>query len=193
MIRELLRAIGIGCIVAGGILYFTGEYQAETNAVEQAMQADIEKLQIELAKAKEELAIAQTASSVNTKETVQKENKHREVSSVSEKIIQQVLTIESGTNSTVVAAALESAGIIDDAGAFDAYLTNNGLSGKIQIGESFSRFHNGLPGTRKKNYDHQIKTASKKTYAFFDAVFYLFSSVSATFLIGCVTSDVFSS
>ena len=44
MIRELLRAIGIGCIVAGGILYFTDEYQAETNATEQAMQADIEKL-----------------------------------------------------------------------------------------------------------------------------------------------------
>ena len=135
MIRELLRAIGIGCIVAGGILYFTGEYQAETNATEQAMQADIEKLHIELAKAKEELAIAQTASSVDTKETVQKENKHREVSSVSEKIVQQVLTIEPGTNSTVVAAALESAGIIDDAGAFDAYLTNNSLSGKIQIGD----------------------------------------------------------
>ena len=36
-----------------------------TNATEQAMQADIEKLHIELAKAKEELAIAQTASSVD--------------------------------------------------------------------------------------------------------------------------------
>ena len=51
------------------------------------------------------------------------------------KSVQQVLTIEPGTNSTVVAAALESAGIIDDAGAFDAYLTNNNLSGKIQIGD----------------------------------------------------------
>ena len=89
-------------------------------------------------------------------------------------------------------AALENAGIIEDAGAFDAYLTNNSLSGKIQIGESLVDSSMDFQ-TIAKILRQQIKTASKNTYAFFDAVFYLVSSFQQHCLIGCVTSDVFSS
>ena len=50
-------------------------------------------------------------------------------------ILKTILTIENGSNSTVVSANLERLGIIEDAAIFDSYLEDNNLTGKIQIGE----------------------------------------------------------
>lgn len=132
MIRDLLRTIGMGCILAGGILYFTEGHEIDASVDTQDMQAEVEKLKSELAKAREELAIAQTTSSVNANDSTVVQVGD---SNLPEKTGQQVLTIERGANSVVVSAELERAGIIEDAAAFDAYLVANGLSIQLQIGE----------------------------------------------------------
>ena len=64
MIRDILRAVGIGCILAAGILYFTTDSKVPSDKDSQQLQATVEKLQSELAKTKELLATAQTTSSV---------------------------------------------------------------------------------------------------------------------------------
>ncbi len=132
MMRDVLRTIGFGCILAGAIVYFTTDSKEPTNAEEPQLQKEVSKLKSELAKTKEELAIAQTASSTDksTEQTVPEV-----VETTDEEDAVGILIIENGSNSTFVAASLESIGIIKDAVAFDTYLTDNGLSGKIQIGE----------------------------------------------------------
>lgn len=131
MIRDVLRTIGIGCILAGGILYFINDNEEVTIPEAPQLQDEISELQSELAKTKEQLAIAQTASSTE-KDVPQVEKKIEDADHTKPNLI-----IERGANSTFVATSLESLGIIQDAAAFDAYLTDNGLSNKIQIGEHY--------------------------------------------------------
>ncbi|HJF30195.1 MAG TPA: hypothetical protein K8V56_00220 [Sporosarcina psychrophila] len=139
MIRDILRAVGIGCLLAGGILFFTSDSKITSNADAQQLQLDVENLQSELAKTKELLANAQTTSTV--KESASEEEKSEESDATtsnptsSDTILKTILTIESGSNSTVVSANLERLGIIENAALFDAYLEDNNLTGKIQIGE----------------------------------------------------------
>lgn len=139
MIRDILRVLGGGCILAGGILYFTIESNSSTHSEMLQLQNKTEKLEKELMKTKEALAIAQTASAVKK---IPKEEKEIKGSKVSvnedfpkEPIINTILTIELGSNSSVVSATLERLEIIKDAALFDAYLVDNDLTGKIQIGE----------------------------------------------------------
>ncbi|WP_322555616.1 hypothetical protein [Sporosarcina beigongshangi] len=131
MMRDILRTLGASCILAGGILYFTPDNQEAANPDALQFKEEISKLKSELAKTKEELAIAQTKSS--TEKTDDKVEP--EVVEGDEDLNEQILIIESGSTSTLVAATLESLGIIQDAKAFDDYLSDNGLAGKIQIGE----------------------------------------------------------
>jgi len=135
MIRDVLRTIGFGCILAGAIIYFTSDSKEPVNAEVPQLQDELSKLKSELAKTKEELAIAQTASS--TEKSTEKPVPETVETTAVEDIdrTKPILIIENGSNSTFVAASLESLGIIQDAAAFDTYLTDNGLSGKIQIGE----------------------------------------------------------
>jgi len=142
MIRDILRAVGIGCILAAGILYFTIDSKVPSDNDTQQLQANVEKLQSELAKTKELLATAQTTSSV--KENVPKTEEEKSAGKEddvakstpsSDAIVKTVLTIENGSNSTVVAATLEELGIIENAAIFESYLEENNLTGKIQIGE----------------------------------------------------------
>lgn len=143
MIRDILRAGGIGCLLAGGILYFTVDSKIPSDEDTQQLQADVENLQIELAKTKELLATAQTTSSVieNAPKTGKEKagGKEDDVtennSSSSDTILKTILTIENGSNSTVVSANLERLGIIEKAAIFELYLEDNNLTGKIQIGE----------------------------------------------------------
>ncbi|MEK5038850.1 hypothetical protein [Sporosarcina sp. FSL K6-3457] len=124
--------MGIGCILAGGILYFTNNREEVVSPEVQQLQDEVIELQSELAKTKEELAIAQTSSS--TERDVQKVEVEEKIEEDSN---EPNLIIERGANSTFVTTSLESLGIIQDAAAFDAYLIDNGLSGKIQIGEYY--------------------------------------------------------
>jgi hypothetical protein len=128
MMRDVLRTLGFGCILAGGILYFTTDSKQPSSPEVPQLQDEVGKLKSELAKTKEELAIAQTASSVEKPSNEVVENEDVDLN-------MPVVIIENGSNSTFVATSLESLGIIQDASAFAAYLTDNGLAGKIQIGE----------------------------------------------------------
>ena len=111
MIRDIFHSIGIGCILAGGIMYFTDGSDHVSIDKTQQLQEQVDKLQSELAKTKEELAIAQTTSSVQDT-----------VPNKTDQTIKSVLTIEAGSNSTIVATELERLGIIDNVSAFDNYL-----------------------------------------------------------------------
>jgi hypothetical protein len=137
MIRDILRAIGIGCLLAGGILYFNTDSNNPSDVDAQQVQNEVVKLQSELAKTKELLAIAQTTSTV--KESAPGAEKEDDVtennSTSSDAILNTILTIESGSNSTVVSANLEKLGIIEDAASFDSYLEDMNLTGRLQIGE----------------------------------------------------------
>ena len=127
MMRDVLRMIGFGCILAGGILYFTeGSQDVDDNEVQQ-LQDEVIELKSVIAKTKEELAIAQTTSSTEKNSPKEPEKTDDNGNSI--------LIIEPGSNSTDVSKSLDSLGILQDAAAFDAYLADNGLSGKIQIGE----------------------------------------------------------
>lgn len=142
MMKDILRGVGIGCILAGGILYFTDS--ADTNTDSQSYKTQLDELQTELDKVKEELAIAQTATSTSREteakektdpDVNEKDGKSEKEQQTSEPITKIILSIESGSNSTSVAEKLEKAGIIENAKDLEAYLMENGLAGRIQIGE----------------------------------------------------------
>ncbi len=142
MIRDVLRAVGIGCLLAAGILYFTMDSKVPSDIDSQQLQATVEKLQSELAKTKELLATAQTTSSVkenapqaDAEKAGQKEHEVTESNSSSDAVLKTILVIEDGSNSTVVSANLERLGIIENAAIFESYLEEINLTGKIQIGE----------------------------------------------------------
>lgn len=129
--QSLLRTVGVACIIAGTVLYFTGSPNDNTkeNVAKSELQAEISDLKENLERTKEELANLQIATSA-AEETVN----HEEESS-SHSIIKTILRIESGTTSSSLSYELERSGIIKDTTEFDLYLSSNDLSGKIQIGE----------------------------------------------------------
>ncbi|CAM3122024.1 hypothetical protein FITA111629_04840 [Filibacter tadaridae] len=139
MIREVLRTIGVACIVAGGLLYFISSGDIGGQSDGKRLQVKLDQLQKELDQTKEMLAIAQTVSS-SEKKPVEQKKKKKEEKAISKTeptkpIVKTILTIDPGSNSAVVSALLERTGVIDDAAAFDAYLADNKLTGKIQIGD----------------------------------------------------------
>ena len=141
MIKLILRSVGIGCILAAGVLYFTNGDEEISSANDQKEQ--LKALQTELNRVKEELAVAQTRS-LSKDEDKTSSVPHTEVSetaeesvteTVNEPIVKSVLTIEPGSNSTTVADKLERSGILVDGSKLEQYLTDHQLSGRIQIGE----------------------------------------------------------
>src|SRR4051812_19534119 len=103
MIKDIVRGVGIGCILAGGILYFTNT-DPDTNDANK-YKAQLKEVQIELDTVKKELAIAQTltspkvegagssaANDENTKTTSDKVT-------TSNQITKAILTIEAGSTS----------------------------------------------------------------------------------------------
>ena len=60
MIRDILRTLGTGCLLAGGILYLTSNNHSSDGTDLQGMKEHISQLQNELDITKQELAIAQT-------------------------------------------------------------------------------------------------------------------------------------
>ena len=55
MIKEILRAVGIGCLIAGGILYFVQQQTSEGS-----LQKQLADSKEDVAILKKELAISQT-------------------------------------------------------------------------------------------------------------------------------------
>ncbi|WOV88847.1 hypothetical protein QWT69_07015 [Sporosarcina oncorhynchi] len=137
MIKLILRSVGIGCILAAGVLYFTNGDEEISSANDQKEQ--LKALQTELNRVKEELAVAQTLS-LSKEENKESsapliEESESVTETVTEPIVKSVLTIEPGSNSTTVADKLERSGILVDGSELEQYLTDHQLSGRIQIGE----------------------------------------------------------
>lgn len=140
MMKDILRGVGIGCILAGGILYFTNNDSNPSHAEQYKVQLD--ELQTELDSVKKDLAVAQTLSSSKTEKNDGKNPSIRESKtetetnseSASKPVTKIILTIEAGSTSTTVAEKLERSGIIDSAKELEQYLIDNGLAGRIQIG-----------------------------------------------------------
>ncbi|WP_252502943.1 endolytic transglycosylase MltG [Sporosarcina sp. Marseille-Q4943] len=138
MIKDILRGVGIGCILAGGILYFTHNDEEQTNARQYKSQLD--ELQNELDKVKKELAVAQTLSAPKTQKTDGQDSSDDATESkpesvpTSKSVTKVILTIEAGSTSSTVADKLERAGIIGNAKELEQYLMDKGLAGRIQIG-----------------------------------------------------------
>ncbi|MCG7345131.1 endolytic transglycosylase MltG [Sporosarcina sp. ACRSL] len=141
MIKDLLRGVGIGCILAGGILYVTNEDPSATNPHDYKNQID--ELQTELEKVKKELAVAQTLTSPKSANSVTEASSNSEGKTESKsdsvptstQITKIILSIEPGSTSSTVADKLERAGIIENAKDLEQYLIDKGLAGRIQIGE----------------------------------------------------------
>ncbi|MFC5603555.1 hypothetical protein [Sporosarcina koreensis] len=135
MMKDIVRGVGIGCVLAGGILYFTNNNQDPPDADQYKTQVD--KLQAELDMVKKELAVAQTLTSSKSEKTTDQssnEKKDSKPESTSKPITKIILTIEAGSTSSTVADKLEHAGIINSAKELEQYLIDNGLAGRIQIG-----------------------------------------------------------
>lgn len=137
MLRDVLRIIGSACIIAGAALFFTSSNGDATNDETEngQLKKEVQALQTKLTRTEEELAKIQTASSAASERPETTEDTTANAESIIETIATSVITIKPGTNSTLIANSLESAGIIEDSGAFELYLEVNNLSGKIQIGQ----------------------------------------------------------
>lgn len=135
MLRDIFRSAGIGCLLAGGILYFVGP--TATDGPQANDEGKIKALEVELEGVKKELATAQRTSSADQHASGQKDTAAKEAASSSSngQMIKTILTIEPGAVSTKISSRLERAGIIKSAAEFDRYLQEKGLSGRIQVGE----------------------------------------------------------
>lgn len=144
MIKLVFRTVGIGCILAAGILYFTNIDEDTSLANDQ----QLKDMKMELDRVKKELAIAQTLSTSKDEEKTTPDPSREEdealedetveeavTETVNDPIIKTVLTIEPGSTSTTVANKLERSGILTNGTELEQYLTDNQLSGRIQIGE----------------------------------------------------------
>ncbi|MCM3743357.1 endolytic transglycosylase MltG [Sporosarcina luteola] len=142
MMKDILQGVGIGCILAGGILYYTNTGNVSTASDAEQYKSQLDELKIELDKVKKELAVAQTLTSSKTEKSAgensnasgEKAETKPVSGSPSKPITKIILTIEAGSTSSTVADKLERAGIIGSAGELEQYLIDNGLAGRIQIG-----------------------------------------------------------
>ncbi|AOV07856.1 endolytic transglycosylase MltG [Sporosarcina ureilytica] len=137
MLKDLLRIIGVACILSGIFLYLTtnspgkeSDLQAETNELKH----EIAILETKLQATQSELANLQT---LTTEANQSKANQQPEIEDANNEttIVETILHIVSGTSSKDVANELANASIIADPEALNAYLKTHDLAKKIQIGE----------------------------------------------------------
>lgn len=129
MVKDIFRILGAASILAGIFLYFSPGTEGDAALVDKnkMLNEEIAELQAKLHKTEEELAHLQTLSSEAELPNQKEENQQQPT--------QFTLTIENGTSSMDVATILANAGMIEDADAFNTYLTSHDLAKNIQIGE----------------------------------------------------------
>ncbi|VDH01431.1 YceG-like family [Lysinibacillus sphaericus] len=133
MIRQLLQLIGVGCLTAGAVLFFTSGTISSEDKDSVNQDKAIAELNQELATVKAALADAQKATKADDKTTVSTQKSDE--SEKKDSVIKMILTLSSGDTSKDASDSLEKSGIIKSATEFEGYLTKNGLSGKMQIGQ----------------------------------------------------------
>lgn len=133
MIRQLLQLIGVGCLTAGAVLFFTSATISSEDKDSVNQDKAIAELNQELATVKAALADAQKATKADDKTTVSTQKSDE--SEKKDSFTKMILTLSSGDTSKDASDSLEKSGIIKSATEFEGYLTKNGLSGKMQIGQ----------------------------------------------------------
>ncbi len=144
MVKELVRILGISCILAGAFLYFYTSPKGDAGLQEEnnMLNEQVAQLQTKLEQTEKELSNLQTITSKATENTEDEEKEidedksnENDPSSEEKSVAKLTLTIESGTTSKDVASALERANIIEDKKTFNDYLKAQKLTTKIQIGD----------------------------------------------------------
>ncbi|MCM3756997.1 endolytic transglycosylase MltG [Sporosarcina aquimarina] len=130
MIRQLLQLIGMGCLTAGAVLFFTSGTEDEEYVNQGKVIAELNQ---ELATVKVALADAQKDTKANDEAAVSTQKS--DDSGKKDSVIKMILTLSPGDTSKDASDFLEKSGIIKSATEFEGYLTKNGLSGKMQIGQ----------------------------------------------------------
>ncbi|ARF15843.1 endolytic transglycosylase MltG [Sporosarcina ureae] len=129
MIKEILRAVGIGCLIAGGILYFVQQQTSEG-----ALQKQLADSKEEVAILKKELAISQTLS---RKENIRKPESEQETipaENEADEIITKRFTVKAGITPAKLSRELKKEKLIQDADAFELYIIENEYTRKIKPG-----------------------------------------------------------
>lgn len=143
MIKDLLRSVGIGCLIAGGTLYAISNMpQAEDE--DKSWKKELTETKKELEVVKKELAISQTitldetpGSDPDAEQVPDPENdteKQPAAEEIETTAVTKKVTVKPGSNSSDLSSTLERAHIIEDAAKFDVYMKDYGYAGKIQIG-----------------------------------------------------------
>ncbi|WP_432355245.1 hypothetical protein [Sporosarcina sp. A2] len=130
MIRQLLQTIGIACLTAGAVLFFTSQPHPSKSVNNANKDIQIAELTQQLASAKEALADVQQSSTIEKPSTSPEAESNKE-----EPVIKMILTLSSGDTSKDASDSLEKSGIIKNASEFEEYLSKEKLSGKMQIGQ----------------------------------------------------------
>lgn len=129
MIKEILRGIGIGCLIAGGVLYFIQQQPSDD---------DFKK---ELAASKEEVAILKdelaTSQTLSRKDTILKPEEEQETipdENEVEEIVIKDYTVKSGITPAKLSRELENEKLINNAEEFELYIIENDYTRKIKTG-----------------------------------------------------------
>lgn len=129
MMKEILRGIGIGCLLAGGILYFV-QQQTSEGALQKQLADSKEQVTI----LKRELAISQTLSG---KDPVRKPEAEQETipeQNEAEEVIVKEFTVKPGITPAKLARELEKEKLIKNAEEFEVYIIENDYTRKIKTG-----------------------------------------------------------
>ncbi|PID23777.1 hypothetical protein [Sporosarcina sp. P7] len=129
MIKEILRAVGIGCLIAGGILYFVQQQTSEGS-----LQKQLADLKEEIAILKKELAIAQTLSRKDAIRQPESEQDTIPEKSEAEEIVTKSFTVKAGITPAELSRELEKEKLIKNAEEFELYIIENDYTRKIKTG-----------------------------------------------------------
>ena len=136
--NKTIRNIGIGLFLAGLAFQieaiFTDEEITSTHAVSQKTydeaQQELSDVKKQLAQLQLDLNSAQQAETSEPDETAPTETPPEPTTSEAA----MTLSIEVGMTSSEISAALEDSGIIQNSVDLDNYLSDQGLAGRIQLG-----------------------------------------------------------
>ncbi|ARK23246.1 hypothetical protein SporoP37_00120 [Sporosarcina sp. P37] len=129
MMKELLRGIGIGCLLAGGILYFVAQQTSEG-----ALQKQLADSKEEVAILKRELAISQTLGAKNAARKPEAEQETIPAENEAEEVIIKEFTVKPGITPAELARELEKEKLIKNAEEFEVYIIENEYTRKIKTG-----------------------------------------------------------
>ncbi|PID16810.1 hypothetical protein CSV63_02685 [Sporosarcina sp. P34] len=129
MIKEILRAVGIGCLLAGGILYFVQQQTSEGS-----LQKQLADTKEEIAILKKELAIAQTVSRKDAIRQPESEQDTIPEESEAEEIVTKSFTVKAGITPAELSRELQNEKLIKNAEEFELYIIENDYTRKIKTG-----------------------------------------------------------